>query len=113
MLGDTIRDLRQGAGLTQSEFATMLCVSQGAVGNWENGARQPDYDILLRIAGIFHVSTDYLLGLTKEKAPAGDPAEASAPTREQMIDTIIQIYRTMSDAEKLDFLARLNTPAAP
>lgn len=113
MLGDTLRELRQDAGLTQCEFASLLCVSQGAVGNWESGARQPDNDMLIRIAQYFHVSTDYLLGLTTEKAPAGDPAEASPPSREQMIDDIIRIYREMSAEEKLDFLARLNTPTAP
>jgi transcriptional regulator with XRE-family HTH domain len=108
-----LRDLRRSKRLTQSDLAAVLGTSTSAVGNWELGLREPDFQMLQRIAEYFHVSTDYLLGLTKEKAPAGDPAEASAPTREQMIDTIIQIYRTMSDAEKLDFLARLNTPAAP
>lgn len=108
-----LRDLRRSKRLTQSDLAAVLGTSTSAVGNWELGLREPDFQMLQRIAEYFHVSTDYLLGLTKEKAPAGDPAEASAPTREQMIDTIIQIYRSMSDAEKLDFLARLNTPEAP
>ena len=113
MFGQNLRYLRRDHHMKQSDLAAILGTSTGTIGNWEVGLREPDFQMLQRIAEYFHVSTDYLLGLTKEKAPAGDPAEASAPTREQMIDTIIQIYRTMSDAEKLDFLARLNTPAAP
>ena len=129
MFKHTLRDLRREYRLTQSDLAKILGTSTSTVGNWETGLREPDFETLQRLADYFHVTTDYLLGRDaavhavaaapgengqKEKAPAGDPAEAApAPSREQMIEDIIRIYRQMSDAEKLDFLARLNAPKAP
>ncbi len=120
MIGERLKELRLKAGLTQIELAEYVNVSQGAIGNWEADNRDPDYATLTRLADYFHVTTDYLLGRDaavsaengqKEKAPAGEPAEA--PSRDQMIEDIIRIYRQMSDAEKLDFLARLNAPKEP
>ena len=51
-------------------MASVLNVSQSAVGNWEAGAREPDYTILSRIADYFNVTVDYLLGRTDDPSPA-------------------------------------------
>lgn len=56
-----LKELRMEANLTQAAFAEKMGVSQRAVSNWELGARQPDYDTLLKIARHFGVTTDYLL----------------------------------------------------
>lgn len=44
-----------------------MSVAKQTVSNWENENIQPSIDMLIRIAKIFNVSTDYLLGL--EDAP--------------------------------------------
>ena len=107
-----IKELRREKGLTQAELAKVLFVNQTAVSQWERGATMPSPNMLNTLADYFHVSTDYLLGRDETKtAPTGEPAEAaSTPSREQMIEDIIRVYREMSDAEKLDFLSRLNSP---
>jgi len=51
--------------MTQQELAEILDVSQQTVGFWETGRRNPDVPMLVRLSGIFHVTTDYLLGLSK------------------------------------------------
>ena len=38
-----------------------------AVSSYESGSRYPSYDALVRLARIFHVSTDYLLGITEKR----------------------------------------------
>lgn len=48
--------------MTQAEFAERINVTKSAVSAYENDTRQPSYDVLLRIAGVFHVSIDALLG---------------------------------------------------
>lgn len=106
-----LRSLREEKGYSQKEVALALNVAPNTYNQWETGKREPDYTTLQRIADFFRVSTDYLLGRDETKtAPAGTPAEAPAPSREQMIEDIIRFYREMSDAEKLDFLSRLNSP---
>jgi repressor LexA len=62
MLKDILKRLRKENGLTQSQLANRLGVSQQAVAKWEAGLSAPEPHLLLPVAGIFHVSADYLLG---------------------------------------------------
>ena len=63
MLGQRIQELRFGCGWSQVEVAKRLQVTKQTVSNWENGNIQPSIDMLIRLAHLFHVSTDYLLGM--------------------------------------------------
>lgn len=57
--------LREKHGLKQVNLANALQVTPQAVSKWEKGANLPDVEALTRIARLFDVSTDYLLGLTE------------------------------------------------
>jgi len=63
-VGSKIRFLREKHGLKQINLANALQVSPQAVSKWEKGANLPDIFTLLKIAKLFNVSTDYLLGIT-------------------------------------------------
>lgn len=60
--GNLLKDLRQQAGLTQKQLAERLWLSKATVSYYEQSLRYPSPEILVKIANIFHVSTDYLLG---------------------------------------------------
>lgn len=62
MFAIRLKELRQNRNLSQKELAEILNVSTGTVGNWEVGLREPDFQTLTKIADIFNVSCDYLLG---------------------------------------------------
>lgn len=64
-IGVKIRLLREKHGLKQVNLANALQVTPQAVSKWEKGANLPDVEALTRIARLFDVSTDYLLGLTE------------------------------------------------
>ncbi|MGL4569586.1 MAG: helix-turn-helix domain-containing protein [Clostridium sp.] len=66
-VGDRIRSVREDLGLTGEEFGNKLNVTKVAVSNWENGNRKPDGEMLVKIADLSGVSTDYLLCRTDEK----------------------------------------------
>ena len=55
-------NLRESRNWTQTQVARMLNVSQRAYSHYENGTRQVPLEILVAIADLYHVSTDYLLG---------------------------------------------------
>ena len=55
-------ELRKKKGLTQAEVASNLNVSPQAVSKWEKGESCPDISLLGKIADLFDVSVDYLLG---------------------------------------------------
>ena len=61
MLNSRIAFLRCKAGMSQAALANRLGVSPSAVGMYEQGRREPSGDLLIAMANIFHVSTDYLL----------------------------------------------------
>lgn len=63
-IGIQIKMLRKQHNLTQTELGKRLGVSKSVVSSYETGAHFPPYDILLKAARLFHVSTDYLLGLS-------------------------------------------------
>ena len=67
MVADRIKDLRENNGLTQTELAKRLNVTRSAVNAWEMGISVPSTALIVDIARLFHVSTDYLLGI-KETA---------------------------------------------
>lgn len=67
MFCSRLRDLRISRGLNQVEFGESLNVTKQSVSNWENGNIQPSIDMLIRIATIYSVSTDYLLGLDERQ----------------------------------------------
>lgn len=61
-LGDRLRALREQSGKTQRELATLLCINRVSYTQYENNKRTPPPDTLRKLAIIFNVSVDYLLG---------------------------------------------------
>lgn len=53
MLGCRIKQLRENAGLNQNELAKHISVSSSAIGMYETGKREPNNEILLKIANFF------------------------------------------------------------
>lgn len=60
MVGSNIKRLRKQLGYSQTKFASLLHVTQGAVSQWEIGATRPDTDQLIAISKLFNVSMDSL-----------------------------------------------------
>lgn len=60
----TFKALRKSRGLTQEELSKQLKLSRSAIGMYESGAREPDFETLEVIADFFNVDINYLLGRT-------------------------------------------------
>lgn len=65
--GTKLKELRQQAGMTQKQLADRLWLSKAAVSYYEQSLRYPSPEILVKLAGIFHVTTDHLLGIEDKK----------------------------------------------
>ena len=66
MFTTRLRTLRAQHALSQKALAEQLHVSQQTVGKWEAGGATPNPDMLSRIADIFKVSVDYLIGRSEQ-----------------------------------------------
>ena len=69
-----IKELRNERELSQKDLALYFHVAQSTVSSWEKGVRDPDTDTVASLAAFFDVSTDYLLGKTDIRKPAGHPS---------------------------------------
>jgi transcriptional regulator with XRE-family HTH domain len=77
-LGSIIKRLRENRQYTQSKLGEKLGVAESTVSLYEADKREPDVATINRLADLFDVSTDYLLGRTEDRpAPDADlPPEA-------------------------------------
>ncbi len=65
--GDKLRTLRKNNKMTQQELANRLNLAKSMISHYETNDRFPSYDVLIKIAGIFRVTTDYLLGVERKR----------------------------------------------
>lgn len=73
-------EARELIGCNRKEFAERLNTSYRTITNYENGAREPKSDYLVKVAIICNVTTDWILGVSDEKkSPAPTVAGAGVP----------------------------------
>ena len=65
--GNVLKTLRLKKNMTQAQLAQKLGLTKSVISAYKTGLRLPSYDILIHIAKIFNVSTDYLLGLENKR----------------------------------------------
>lgn len=61
-----LKELRTNAGMTQMQLGAQIGVTKSVISYYELQERIPSPEILVKLAAIFHVSTDYLLGIEKK-----------------------------------------------
>lgn len=66
MFSKRLKQLREEKGWLQSELAVKIDLSSSAISMYERGERDPDTETLKKLASLFDVTTDYLLGLDNE-----------------------------------------------
>lgn len=95
MIGQRIRDLRKQKRMSQTELAKSAGVSQTTVTAWETGKAEPSSSAVAKLADIFNVTTDYLLGRPNKQETKKDDVELSD-------DDVIMTWRgkPLSDEDK-------------
>lgn len=67
ILAERLKQCRKEKGFTQREVAIYCDITEKTYQNYELMTREPKVEILLKIADVFEVSLDYLLGRTEKK----------------------------------------------
>ena len=62
-MGQRLKLLRNQNKLTQKQVADRLGLAVSAVSSYESGVRFPPYQTLAKLASMYHVSCDYLIGI--------------------------------------------------
>ncbi len=85
-----LKSLRKKQKITQDELASMLDVGKTTVSNYETGYSSPDKDTIIKMASIFNVSIDYLLGRISTKED--DPHASSLMVHKNTIMVQVPVY---------------------
>lgn len=67
MIYEKIKSLREEAGYSQAQLAKKLDVTRSSVNAWEMGLSTPTTQYVVSLCRLFHVSSDYLLGLQSQR----------------------------------------------
>ena len=59
-----LRDLREDKDLTQEQLVKILKMHKTTYTNYEQGKREPPFELIVRLAKLYNVSIDYIAGLT-------------------------------------------------
>lgn len=97
MLGERIRQLRIQAGESQWRMGEQLGVAQRTIAGWETGNRQPNAEMIVRIAETYGVSTDYLLGRTDDPRFSADEAPLTELPNGLGSDELVSLIRRIVD----------------
>ncbi len=87
-----LRSIRIEEGYTQAKVSELLNISQQTYSDYENNKTEPNYETLLKIAELFNVSTDYLLGRTDE---LGSVVMPSAPAMGEGERELLRLFRAL------------------
>lgn len=100
---ERLRDLRTRCNLTQEALAAAMGVSRSAMAGYEapSKKRQPDFELVCRLARFFGVSVDYLLGCTDDPAPLVPDPDLVAGAR------YLEALRTSRGWTREDLASRL------
>ncbi len=92
--GDIVRNLRCEQGWSQSLLASRLGISESQVANYELSRRFPSLQVLIKTAKVFHVSTDFLLGIDTTKKHCLDISDL-LPDEIASLNAVVNCYRNL------------------
>ena len=103
MLSDVLKQLREQRNLSQAKLAEQLKIPKGTYVTYEYGTREPNIEMINKLADFYNVTTDYLLGRdTGEPEPMEQLAgQFNMSALEQKI---LDNYLSLPDDMRCDFM---------
>jgi transcriptional regulator with XRE-family HTH domain len=94
--GSNLKKYRKINGMNQINLAEMVGVKQGTIANYENGNRTPAIEMLMKLAGVFGVSVDELLGSKENTMKKSDNISIN---KEEFKDSIVNYLVSKKEYE--------------
>jgi len=91
---ENLKKLREANGLSQTELAIRINVNKSLISAYENELRLPSLLVLSKLAYLFNVSMEFLLGIRKSNT-----IDVSGLTSEQ-VSVITSVVKAFEDANK-------------
>jgi len=97
-----LRLLRKNKMLSQQQICDLLGIALGTYRNWEQGAREPDTETVIKLASFFQVSTDYLFGMN---VIGNNNNEVTAQSLKDDEKVLLSTWRELRNGDK-EFIRR-------
>ena len=92
-LADRLKELRHKLNLSQKDVATYLDLSPSIISGYETGERTPSASIIMRLADLYHCSTDYILGKSAIDTSSYISLDGLTPEQIQSVISLINSIR--------------------
>ncbi len=96
--GTRLRALRKQRNLTQKQLAELVGVQNSIISFYEVGDRTPSIELIIAFSRVFHVSTDYLLGI--DRGETVDISDLSSEDKLLAI-TMVDSLRSKNNYKKI------------
>ena len=96
MFSQKIKNFRLDRNLTQKQLAEMLHLTPNNICEWEKGRSYPSFDVLIKLADLMEVSTDYLLGREADDEKIFTP-DTPAPTLPSIERELLTDFRKLPE----------------
>lgn len=103
-----LKTLRESKNWKKKELAAMVHVSDSMISQYESGRCMPSYDVMAKLARLFHVSVDYLLQEESEIFPQPSDIFCAQTTQADFLEKCNRLppdYRQMLNTIVDSFLA--------
>ena len=90
--GLRLRELREKKRLSQQQLADWLGLTRSSISNYENNTQTPPADTLVRLADIYGVSVDYLLGVKNDRKRVL-VIKGLTPSQEKALEILAEEFR--------------------
>jgi len=111
MLGEKIKELRKKKKMTQQDVANKLKLAKSTISQYENNINEPDNKTLIKIADMFEVTVDYLLGRDPNPTLSQSEKEEMRVTEEliNMLENIPSNKRRQLEKQIIDYAQYLTS----
>lgn len=89
LLSERLHNLRIGRGLSQKQVAKLIGVNPSTISTYESAMRLPSYPSLIRLARVYGVSIDFLLGI--EENYSADLLNSLSGEKRELITKIAEV----------------------
>lgn len=93
VLAERLKESRESKGFTQAYVSSILNIEIGTLSGYELGRRRPNPEVLAKLAVLYTVSSDYLLGI--ESYP-----------KQQTMDEMMNVFKNLTLEEQKEWLSR-------
>jgi len=95
LFSETLSALRRERKFSQKQAASELGISQALLSHYENGAREPKLEFVIKACEYYGVSTDYILGRTEERRAVTLPGRKSCENAPKYLDATEKVFKAL------------------